>query len=190
MTPDGGLIDAPSNGVWVIGNGAAAVFVPVNEISGYNNIDELWIGFAIHVHDGSFGSCPTYQSVIQTFPGVPRGDGLYPPPDSYPQTGWPVIIATHSPIPTLLQPEPSPRALSTGDGSASTDITATAESVASGTDSATTTDDGGGNGWVWPVAFLGVVAIGAGGVWVVRKQRGPSEWTFAGWAEVDDDLAA
>ncbi len=61
----------PFNGFFALGDSWAMAAIDLDTITGYGGADWKY-GFASHVHDGSYGSCPTCASRITTYPAVPR----------------------------------------------------------------------------------------------------------------------
>ncbi|MEX1021983.1 MAG: hypothetical protein WD058_02440, partial [Dehalococcoidia bacterium] len=85
---DGQLMETPTDSVIVIGGNQIGLFAPVQEYPGLDEstLGDFGYGFAVHIHDGSMGSCATCQSIVSAFPAVPR-DGLF----RAPADTWPII---------------------------------------------------------------------------------------------------
>jgi hypothetical protein len=130
---DGALIDDPdSHSFALLGGNTLLEFSPSGELmQGAPTWDAFSYGFAIHIHDGTFGSCPTCESTISAIPPVPR-DTLI---------GWDVgdvIIAgavDATPSPT------TPASSSTDSGTTGSDTTGSDSSSGSDTTGSTTGSD-------------------------------------------------
>ncbi len=73
-----GFAPLPFNGLFARGPDWAMAAIDWGTLEAYNPQPVSW-GFASHVHDGSFGSCPTCSSIVTAYPPVPRTSvDLYP----------------------------------------------------------------------------------------------------------------
>ena len=59
------------DGLYARGDAWTMAAIDLDTIDGYGGPGWKY-GFASHVHDGSYGSCPTCASIITTYPAVPR----------------------------------------------------------------------------------------------------------------------
>ena len=59
------------DGFYARGDTWTMAAIDVDTITGYGGANWKY-AFASHVHDGSFGSCPTCASIVTAFPAVPR----------------------------------------------------------------------------------------------------------------------
>jgi hypothetical protein len=172
---NGALLPDPSSGSFgVLGGDTLLMFSPTSELmQGQTTWEGFSYGFAIHVHDGSFGSCPTCESTITAVPPVPRdvligyteGDIIVAgAPD-------PVVEATVSA--TTSTGTTSSEATSTqtsAGGTSSTDTTSTGGTAGDGGSSDAGTGGAGSSNGLWYAGLLaGFGAIGGGGFYLWRN---------------------
>ena len=71
---DGMLADDPNSGAFgLLGGDTLILFAPTDELmQGTSDPSQLRYGFALHVHDGTFGACETCGSIVTAIPPVPR----------------------------------------------------------------------------------------------------------------------
>ncbi len=115
--------------------------------------DMVW-GFGSHVHDGSYGVCEECQSVITTFPPVPRSvDDLviFPPPI------------------TLVTP-PAPTTTTTTVAPTTTTTLPPPTTITSPGDDPATVEDGTGASFPWIPVAIGFGGVIGGGLLVVRRR--------------------
>ena len=77
LDANGSLMDdASSQAFGLVHGNTLAMFSPTMELmQGQPTLEDLSYGFAIHVHDGSFGACDSCRSTITPIPAFPR-EGL------------------------------------------------------------------------------------------------------------------
>jgi hypothetical protein len=153
---DGTLIDDPgSQAFGLLGGNTSILFVPTSELmQGAPTWDGFRFGFALHVHDGTYGSCETCTSVITPVPAFPR-DGLIP----FAENG--LVIAAGP----ATAPEPTSQPATS---------TTTATIAASTTTTTTATDDGDSGFPIWvPIVIVGglIIIVGGGLIFTGTRER-------------------
>jgi hypothetical protein len=66
-----GFASVPFDGFYARGDSWTIAAVDLETIEGYGGPGWKY-GFASHIHDGGYGSCPTCASIVTTYPAVPR----------------------------------------------------------------------------------------------------------------------
>ena len=182
----GGLVDVPFNGMAFVGHGTSGILVDIDSLVGPDgNWNDLMYGFAMHAHDGTFGSCATCQSAIYADPQIGPGGSLDRLFHSTMSVDSPLLFggATRV-VPSTTTTTPSTSTTTTTISSSTTTIlVATADDGGLTTTGVTPTNEGG-----MPIFFIGLVllgvAIAAGGgyLWTTARSGAAVATAPTSWA--------
>lgn len=176
---DGSLADVPFDGFGFVGHGVSGFLVDIDSLVGPGgDWNELGFGFALHVHDGTFGSCDTCRSAIYASPRIGPESSLKRTFYSTTRVDMPLMLGGSTRVaPTTTTTTTTPTTTTT--------IQETTTTAASGTQT-DTSSTGGGLPIVFVILiFIGLlVALGGGYLWYQNRDETTTATTEApeSWA--------
>ena len=188
----GSLVDMPFDGLAFLGHGTSGIPVDSNSLLGPDgNWNDLMYAFAIHVHDGSFGSCGTCISAIYADPMIGSDGSINRVFNSTSPVETPLLFGGQTRVTPTTATTSASSTSSTTSTSSSTTTTMLAASDSDDTDTATGVTPASSDGI--PIFFIGLVlvglavTVGGGYLFVTSRTQTATMTTSESWTNTIAD---